>query len=363
MTEMIAAEPALAARLLGRLAADGSAAELADELRRAAAARLPVTVVGCGTSEHGAIGVVAILDDAWRTAGLPGAGPSVAQSFEASLEPRPGLCLAISHDGGTWATTQALAAARAAGARTALITVSRRAPGAQGVDLVLETLERDQSYCHTVGYTSPMLAATAVGAALTGRPIDPDVVRRLMAAGSGPAASAAAERLAAGLARTRPILVLGSGADRGPARELVLKLEEGTWIPSASRNLETFAHGHLPSTGASTGLVLLLTERRGRPERIARAGQVLAAAAVIGIQVGAILSTEVSAAIDPALTPLGRVLVPEAPELPAPVAALLGTATPLQLIVERLARIVGTNPDPIRRTDPRYAGAAATLEG
>jgi hypothetical protein len=57
------------------------------------------------------------------------------------------------------------------------------------------------------------------------------------------------------------------------------------------------------------------------------------------------------------------VVVPEAPDLPAPVAALLATATPLQLIVERLARLVGTNPDPIRRTDPRYAGAAATLGG
>ncbi|HEY7937140.1 MAG TPA: hypothetical protein VID26_08415 [Candidatus Limnocylindrales bacterium] len=363
MTEMIAAEPAFAVRLLRRLAGDGSAERLAGELRSAAAAGLPVTVVGCGTSEHGAIGVTAILDDAWRTAGLPGSGPSVAQAFEASLEPRPGLCIAISHDGGTWATSQAVAAARVAGARTAIITVSGRAPGAQGIDVVVETLERDQSYCHTIGYTSPLLAATAVGAALTGRPVDPDAVRGLMAAGLGAPATSAAEAIAAGLASTRPILTVGSGGDRGPARELVLKLEEGTWIPAASRNLETFAHGHLPSTGSSTGLVLLLTERRARAERVARARQVLAAAALVGIRVGAILSSEVSASIDTALTPLGRVVVPEAPDLPAPVAALLATATPLQLLVERLARIVGTNPDPIRRTDPRYAGAAATLEG
>ena len=363
MTEMIAAEPAFAARLLRRLSADGSAQRLAEELRRAAAAGVPVTVVGCGTSEHGAIGVTAILDDAWRAAGLTGSGPAVAQAFEASLEPRPGLCIAISHDGGTWATTRAIAAARAVGARTAMITVSGRAPGAQGIDLVIETLERDQSYCHTIGYTSPLLAATAVGAALSGRPVDPDAVRDLMAAGIAPAATSAAEAIAAGLAGTRPILTVGSGADRGPARELVLKLEEGTWIPAASRNLETFAHGHLPSTGASTGLVLLMTERRARDERVARARQVLAASAVIGIRVGAIFSEDVAAAIDPVLTPLGRIVVPEAPGLPAPVAALLGSATPLQLLVERLARIVGTNPDPIRRTDPRYAGAAATLEG
>lgn len=363
MTEMIAAEPAFAARCLSRLEDDGSAARLAAELRLAAAAGAPVVIVGCGTSEHGAIGVAAILDDAWRAAGLAGQGPVSAQAFEASLEPRAGLCIAISHDGGTWATSRALEAARAAGARTAIITVSGRAPGAQGIDVVLETLERDQSYCHTIGYTSPLLAATAVGAALTGRPVDLAIVRALMAAGIDAAATKAAEAIAAGLATTRPILTVGSGADRGTARELVLKLEEGTWIPAAMRDLETFGHGHLPATDGSTGLVLILAERRARVERVARARQALAAAAAIGIRAAGIFSAEVAEALEPGLTPLGRVVVPEAPALPAPVAALLGTATPLQLIVERLARLVGTNPDPIRRTDPRYAEAAAVLEG
>jgi glucosamine--fructose-6-phosphate aminotransferase (isomerizing) len=363
MTEMIAAEPAFAARCLSRLAADGSAARLAAELRSAAAAGAPVVVVGCGTSEHGAIGAAAILDEAWRAAGLAGQGPVSAQAFEASLEPRGGLLIAISHDGGTWATTRALEAARTAGARTAIITASGRAPGAQGIDVVLETIERDQSYCHTIGYTSPLLAATAVGAALTGRPVDPAIVRALMAAGIDAAATTAAEAIAAGLATTRPILTVGSGADRGAARELVLKLEEGTWIPAAMRDLETFGHGHLPSTDGSTGLVLILAERRARTERVARVRQALAAAGAIGIRAAGIFSAEVAEALDPGLTPLGRVVVPEAPALPAPVAALLATATPLQLIVERVARVVGTNPDPIRRTDPRYAQAAAALEG
>jgi fructoselysine-6-P-deglycase FrlB-like protein len=362
MTEMIAAEPAFAARCLDRLAADGSIAGLAAELRNAAAAGAPVVVVGCGTSEHGAIGAAAILADAWRTAGLPGPGPLPAQAFEASLEPQPGLCIAISHDGGTWATMRAVDAARAAGARTALITVSGRAPGAQGVDLVLETLERDQSYCHTLGYISPLLAATAVGAALTGQRVDPMAVRSLMAAGVDPDATATIESVAAGLARARPILTIGSGADRAAARELVLKLEEGTWIPAAMRDLETFAHGHLPATDSSTGLVLVLAERRARADRLDRARQVLAAAQRIGIWAAGIVSAEAGAGLDPALTPLGRVVVPEALALPAPVAALLGTATPLQLLVERLARLVGTNPDPIRRTDRRYAEAAGILE-
>jgi len=45
-------------------------------------------------------------------------------------------------------------------------------------------------------------------------------------------------------------------------------------------------------------------------------------------------------------------------DLPAPVAALLGSATPLQLLTERIARARGTNPDAIRRDDPVYLAAA-----
>jgi hypothetical protein len=51
-------------------------------------------------------------------------------------------------------------------------------------------------------------------------------------------------------------------------------------------------------------------------------------------------------------------VVPAAPDLPPVVAALLGTAVPLQLLTERLARARGINPDPIRRDDPAYLAAA-----
>jgi glucosamine--fructose-6-phosphate aminotransferase (isomerizing) len=371
MTEMIAAEPAFAQRCLARLAADGSAARLAGELRVAAANGAPVVVVGCGTSEHGALGVAEILGDAWRRAGLPGPGPVSVQAFEASLEPQAGgLCIAISHDGGTWATMRAVAAARATGARTSLITVSGRAPAAAGIDIVVETAERDQSYCHTIGYLSPLVAAAAVGAALTGEPIDGAAVRAVLGAGIAAAGGAvvderadgAAARIAAALEDARTILVVGSGSDRPAARELVLKIEEGSWIPAAMRDLETFLHGHLPSTDGSTGLIVILTERRARAERIARTRRALEAAAVIGIQSAAILAEGVAAELPTELTRAGRIVVPEAPTLPSPVAALLSSATPLQLVAERLARARGTNPDPIRRDDPVYAGAAATAE-
>ena len=150
----------------------------------------------------------------------------------------------------------------------------------------------------------------------------------------------------------------------GPAgRELVLKVEEASWLPSAYRDLETFLHGHLPATGPETGLVLVLADRAGRAERLGRARQALAAAQVVGITSAAILAADLDQDLDAELTPAGRLLVGEDSSLPAPVAALFATATALQLLTERLARARGTNPDLIRRDDPLYLRAADAAGG
>jgi hypothetical protein len=77
---------------------------------------------------------------------------------------------------------------------------------------------------------------------------------------------------------------------------------------------------------------------------------------------GAILSAGLDREWPAFLAPAGRILVPEAPALPGPVAALVGTATPLQLLTERLARARGTDPDPIRRDQLAYREAAALAE-
>lgn len=363
MTDMISAEPALARRILTRLEpGDGPAAALATAIAETGRAGLPVVVTGCGTSEHAALGTADILRDAWRAARLPGSGPSAAQAFELSLDPpSSGLIIGISHEGGTAATNAALSAARAAGARTALITVSRRSPGAALADLVVETGELDQGWCHTVGYVSPLVAAAAVGAHLSGRRIDAEAAAAALAAGLDQAS--AAEGVAAAFADAAHLIVIASGADRTAGRELVLKVEEGTWLPSAFRDLETFLHGHLPATGPDTALVLVLADRAGRADRLARAAGALRAANVLGIRSAAILAADLDTALDPSLTPAGRLLVAEAEALPGPVAALLGTAVPLQLLTERLARARGTDPDPIRRDDPRWVAAADAAGG
>jgi hypothetical protein len=72
----------------------------------------------------------------------------------------------------------------------------------------------------------------------------------------------------------------------------------------------------------------------------------------------AILGEAAAAQVPTALAPGGRIVVAEAPAMAPAAASLLGTAGPLQLVTLAVAAARGTNPDPIRRDDPRYLRAA-----
>ena len=127
MEEMIFAQPQLVAPVLG-----GDRPEvtrLRDAALDAAAAGEPVVVTGCGTSEHAAMVVAELLTDVFRRAGLTTARAEARQALDAALDPRAGgICIAISHDGGTRATRLAMEAARESGATTGLITACAESP-------------------------------------------------------------------------------------------------------------------------------------------------------------------------------------------------------------------------------------------
>ena len=362
LTDMIAAEPALARRIIARVTASPEATELAETIRATVRDGGQIVVTGCGTSETAAMGMVEILRDGLHAGGMSDAVVSSAQAFELALDPLArGLVIGVTHEGGTSATNAAMRSSREAGARTAVVTVSRRSPAGSVAEIVIETSELDQSWCHSVGYTSPMLAAVAIAGLMSGSGADGEAIARLLSDGARD--EAGAERIAAQVGTGTQLIVVASGADRPAGRELALKVEEASWLPSAYRDLETFLHGHFPATGQDTGLVLLLTDRAGRAERLARARQLLAGTRVIGVRSAAILAADLDSQLDPDLTPAGRLLVGATPGLPGPVAALFGTATPLQLLTERIARARGTNPDPIRRDDPVYKDAAEAAGG
>jgi glucosamine--fructose-6-phosphate aminotransferase (isomerizing) len=356
MTEMIAAEPALAERLVGRLAIDPVLAYVSEAIRSAAEGGDPIVLTGCGTSEHAAMIGALLIDDALQATGH--ADPRVAsvQAFELMRRPpAAGLVLAISHEGGTWATNEALRLSREGGAVTALITVSDRSPAAQIAHQVLATGEQDQSWCHTVGYLSPILATAAIAAGLLGQSLEPTAPGDLLGAA---AQEVSAEGIAANLAGMGRLLVVGSGIDYPVARELALKVEEGARLPATALQLETIRHGHLAAADARTGLVMILTDGESwGGTLLERSLAVLRSADALGMPAAMIVAASLDGEVANSLTPAGRLTAPGPAGLPDMVAAALGSAIPLQQLAERLARARAANPDAIGRDDPRQAAA------
>ena len=356
MTEMIAAEPALAARIAARIAGQSALAELAEAIGTAAQEGAPITVTGCGTSQHGAMAIAALLTDTLGTQGVRGVVRAV-QAFELSGRvPRGGVVIAVSHEGGTEATNGALAAARGVAALTALITVSERSPGAALADQVLSTGEQDQSWCHTVGYLSPIVAGADLLGALTGSLPDPAALERQLAAAADPIA---AERAAATFANVTRFVTVGSGADFAAARELALKIEEGTHLPAVAHELETLRHGHLAAADERSGLVVFLTDGENRGAALEeRTLVVLRAGAALGMP-AAVIAADDRGGSGRDLAAAGWQSIALEPSLPRAVSAVLASVIPLQLLTERLARARGVNPDPIGRDDPRQVAAAS----
>ncbi|MDA0165905.1 hypothetical protein OM076_36910 [Solirubrobacter ginsenosidimutans] len=303
MEEMILAEPGLVAPIF----ASSAALEAAEWIRETET----VVVTGCGTSEHAAMAGAAML------------GARARDAFEASLDPQSeGVLIAVSHEAGTAAT---LAAMHATNARTILITAKPEEE--TGANLVISTPLQDTSWCHTVGYVSPLLALTAIAgtadATTCRNVIDGTLALR-------PRFKDAAQTLV-GCER---LIVTGSGVDEITARELALKIEEGLHMPVTPLGLEKVLHGHLPAADQRTGIVVIRIDPTSAPQRDKRARDVLAAVAELGM---------------PTVTIDG---LPEGHPL-------LAGAIALQLLTYELVLAAGTNPDLIRREQPAYRAAAA----
>ena len=303
MEEMILAEPGLVAPILALPEADLAAAMLRETDT--------VVITGCGTSEHAAMAGAALL------------GARSRDAFEASLDPQPeGVLIAISHEAGTAAT---LAAMKATGARTILITA--RPELQTGADLTLATPLVDTSWCHTVGYVSPLLALTAIAGAA-----DESTCTRVIE-GTLALRPRFAE-MAATLHGCERLIVTGSGVDEITAREFALKVEEGLHVPVTPLGIEKVLHGHLPAADARTGIVVIRVDPANGPQRDKRADDVKAAVAELKM---------------PTVTIDG---LPEGHPL-------LAGAIALQLLTYELVLAAGTNPDLIRREQDAYRAAAA----
>ena len=334
MQDMIEGQTGLPAAILDSPspAVDAAAAAIRD----AAAGGRPIVITGCGTSEHGAMAVAALVGDA-----LPDAWVESRQALDAAITPRPGgVCVGISHEGGTAATLAAMESARAAGATIVAVTAKPDSSVAGAADHVVTTPMLDLSWCHTVAYTSAILAGVSL---VKSRDTSSGLAKIIESALDLRPVLAEAARTIYG---DRRIITTGLGTDEVSARELALKIEEGARIPATAHQLETLLHGHLAGCDADrTAVVRIATDPRGGEPHARRQAETDAALAAIGIPT-VVLGTSLGLA--PATSPAE---------------ALISAAVALQLLTLELAHAAGTNPDLIRREQRAYREAAAAAGG
>jgi glutamine---fructose-6-phosphate transaminase (isomerizing) len=276
-----------------------------DWLREVAArvgdTRLPagarVLFAGCGTSYHAALAT----------------GAPAAQALEVVLgrAPEADVLVAISHEGGTRMTTEAV---EAFAGETWLVTGAAESALAQIVDRVLVvTPEIEESYCHTASYT----AAVAAGRALTGEDV------------SGLAAAVEAQLAAEPLPISdhERLVVVGAGGDVGTALEAVLKLREGVHVAAEAHHTEQILHGHFAAIDPAVRCFVL--EGQGRAAE--RAREVVAALGELGC--------------DTTLVPTSHPVV---------------DIVPFQRLTVDLADARGVDPDLIRWDEPAWDRARTT---
>ena len=197
--------------------------------------RLPeggrVLFTGCGTSFHAALA----------------SGPA-APALEIVLgnAPEADLLVAVSHEGGTRLTLEAI---RGFEGETWLITGAADSAIAKEVDhVVVATPEIEESYCHTASYT----CGVAAGRALQGEDVSSlatDVSREL-------------DREAFGASEHDRFVVAGAGRDQATALEAVLKLREGAHVAAEVHHTEQLLHGHLAAV--DPGVRCFVLEGEGR---------------------------------------------------------------------------------------------------
>ena len=355
MEDMIEAQVMLPEALGDSLAS--SASQLAEMMHAAADAGEPIVVSAVGTSGHSARAVALILNGAMGESAVA-AGPAEArESADEALAPRRrGLCIAISHGGLSTSTVRALAAAREAGAMTALVTAADNTPARDIADVVLVTPLRDKSYCHTVGYTSPMLAGFYLASAYRQEEFPAAGLGRYL--GELLTMRTRALEIGGELGKVERLISAGSLIDVPTARELALKVAEGAWVPTTMLGVEDTLHGHLVAHDANSALVVVATGGPSADRAAEGAHELLMAARRIGLQTAAILSPDLEGAILSEDVTAGKLVIPPA-ALPELVTSLLGGAVALQLLTVGLVHARKTNPDLLRREQAPYREAVA----
>lgn len=324
MSSEIAEQPAAARRTLDALL------PLRPEIRALMGPRRRVLLVARGSSDNAAVYGRYLLETA---AGVPAglAAPSVATHYGARLDLSDTLVVAVSQSGETTEIVQTQAWAASCGAATVAVTNGAGSTLATEADLALVTLAGPElAVPATKTYLTQLVAMAVLADGLGGDLADalaavPDTIASLLSLDVSAAAHA--------LHEADDVVVSGRGLLMGTALETALKLEETCLQPVRGYSYADLRHG--PISVVTSGVLAVLVAAGDGP--LAAPMVELAddlrtrGARILGI--GG--TTEFRARCDVHLE-AGTL-----PEVVTPLTAIV----PAQLMIERLARDLGLDPD------------------
>jgi glucosamine--fructose-6-phosphate aminotransferase (isomerizing) len=345
MYQTMQRQPADVARLLDEGWAQAeNAARVLGPARR-------IFVVGIGTSLHAA------MIGAWLLRAA-GSDARPVNSFDFALYPdsypvtSEDAVVVMAHTGVKSYSALSLQRATAAGARVVSAgSLTAEHPGSQ---VVLRTVEREQSAAYTASHLAAMTVMAQVATVLgEGRDLPgvngfraalarlPDQVADVLAR-EGEIAPVAEDAL------QRAIYAIGAGPNEATALELVIKSREAAYVAIDALHAEQFLHG--PMVVFNEGDLLAAVVVPGNAfERMS------AICAVAGAMGGRLWIVGAPVAASPEVTVF---TLPELPEMLSPLLAVV----PMQMLAYIMATLRGINPDTFRRDNPIYRDAFGMLK-
>jgi glutamine---fructose-6-phosphate transaminase (isomerizing) len=309
-----------------------------------------IFVVGIGTSLHAA------MIGAWllRTAGSDARAVS---SFDFALYPdsfpltAEDAVVVMAHTGVKTYSAVSIRRAHDAGAR--VLSVGSLTAEHPGSELILRTVEREQSAAYTASHLAAMTVMAQVATVL-GEGRDASGVNGFRAALdrlpeqiSDVLAHETEIQPVAEDALQRQIYAIAAGPNEATALELVIKAREAAYVPIDALHAEQFLHG--PMVAFNDGDLLVAIAVPGNAyDRVAG---ICAVADAMGGKLW-IVGSSVPATPDATVFAL-----PELPEMLSPLLAVV----PMQMLAYTMAVLRGTHPDTFRRNDPRYKEAFGLL--
>lgn len=327
MAQEIAEQPETTRRTLAALT------PLSGDLRALMEGRSRVLLVARGSSDNAAVYGRYLLEAyAGINAGL--ASPSIATHYRTRLDLSDALVVAVSQSGATAEIVETMSWAADCGARTVAVTNDADSPLATGADLALVTQAGPElAVPATKSYLGQLVAMAVLARALHPAPwgdeleLVADQIEALIAAQDEVDAAVGV------LHDSAHMIVSGRGLCMGTALEAALKLEETCLKPVRGYSYADLRHG--PISVVTEGVAAVLVA--------AKDGPLVAPMAELAADLTRRGATTAGIGGDPAFAAACAVHV-AGPDLSEPVAPL-GLIVPVQLVVERLARALGLDPD------------------